>query len=133
MAVHILPRSTCTQHAPHLHLACTKAIHWLGERWWEWNAGKAGQHGELLFSILLEFWLTDGEDPSLKDPKDSRLAPPLPYEAPTTQLLEAMQVPCALLIDPCFCPVPFALLANELSRHVSTPTHRWPPFCVGLG
>lgn len=59
-----------------------------------WRAGKAGQHsrGELLFSVLLEFWLTDGEDPSVKDPKDSRLAPPLPYEAPTPQLLEAMQV-----------------------------------------
>ena len=62
-----------------------------------WCAGKAGQHshGELLFSVLLEFWLTDGEEPSLKDPKDSRLAPPLPYEAPTPQLLEAMQVLCA--------------------------------------
>lgn len=58
------------------------------------HAGKAGQpsQGELLFSVLLEFWLTDGEDPSLKDPKDSRLAPPLPYEAPTPDLLAALQV-----------------------------------------
>lgn len=57
-------------------------------------AGKPGQpsHGELLFSVLLEFWLTDGEDPALKDPKDSRLAPPLPYEAPTPDLLAALQV-----------------------------------------
>ena len=57
-------------------------------------AGKPGQpsQGELLFSVLLEFWLTDGEEPTLKDPKDGRLAPPLPYEAPTPDLLQALQV-----------------------------------------
>lgn len=82
----------------HSHLGSTCADSYravgVGEQWRVWCAGKAGQHsrGELLFSVLLEFWLTDGEDPSLKDPKDSRLAPPLPYEAPTPQLLEAMQV-----------------------------------------
>ena len=57
-------------------------------------AGKAGRpnHGELLFSVLLEFWLTDGEEPSLKGPKDSRLDPALAYEAPTADMLEALQV-----------------------------------------
>ena len=58
--------------------------------------GQGGQqrHSELLFSILLEFWLTDGEEPSLNQAKDSRLPPALPYEAPTRDLLAAMQVAC---------------------------------------
>ena len=57
-------------------------------------AGKGGlsSHGELLLSVFLEFWLTDGEDPSLKGPRDSRMAPSLPYEAPTADLLAALQV-----------------------------------------
>jgi hypothetical protein len=57
-------------------------------------AGKAGQHsrGEMLFSILMEFWLTDGDDPFLRNPKQDRVSAAAPYDAPTTDLLEAMQV-----------------------------------------
>ena len=57
-------------------------------------AGKPGQNsrGELLFSILVEFWLTDGEDPLLRNPKQDRPTTALPYDAPTDDLLEAMQV-----------------------------------------
>ena len=57
-------------------------------------AGKAGQHsrGELLFSILVEFWLTDGDDPILRNPKQDRISVAAPYDAPTADLLEAMQV-----------------------------------------
>lgn len=54
--------------------------------------------GELLFSVLTEFWLTDGEDPALRNPKQDRPLPALPYEAPTDDLLEAMQV-CLILLD----------------------------------
>lgn len=57
-------------------------------------AGKAGQYsrGELLFSILTEFWLTDGDDPILRNPKQDRISVAAPYDAPTADLLEAMQV-----------------------------------------
>ena len=40
----------------------------------------------------MEFWLTDGEDPALRNPKQDRPLPALPYEPPTDDLLEAMQV-----------------------------------------
>ena len=52
--------------------------------------------GDLLFSVLMEFWLTDGEDPALRNPKQDRPLPALPYEPPTDDLLEAMQVSPAL-------------------------------------
>ncbi|DBB02511.1 TPA: hypothetical protein ACH3X3_011503 [Trebouxia sp. C0006] len=57
------------------------------------RSGKAGQHsrGEMLFSILMEFWLTDGDDPFLRNPKQDRVSVAAPYDAPTTDLLEAMQ------------------------------------------
>ena len=53
--------------------------------------------GELLFSVLMEFWLTDGEDPALRNPKQDRPLPALPYEPPTDDLLEAMQVRSAVI------------------------------------
>lgn len=96
------------------HLASIEATEmWHDGRGVGVYAGKPGQpsHGELLFSVLLEFWLTDGEDPALRDPKDSRLAPPLPYEAPTPDLLAALQVrtpgPCLTV-----CALAWTMLCN---------------------
>ncbi len=40
----------------------------------------------------MEFWLTDGDDPFLRNPKQDRVSAAAPYDAPTTDLLEAMQV-----------------------------------------
>lgn len=65
--------------------------------------------GELLFSILMEFWLTDGEDPALRKPKQDRPLPALPYEPPTDDLLEAMQV----------CPDCLSAVHNASLQHVS--------------
>ena len=55
--------------------------------------------GKLLFSVLMEFWLTDGEDPALRNPKQDWPLPALPYEPPTDDLLEAMQVRLCLYLS----------------------------------
>lgn len=92
----ILPYITC------MHCCCLQlylaAMHAQTCRYFQPSGSVAGRsrnpaRAELLLSVLVEFWLTDGAEPV---PRDPRVDPPVPAyaaKAPTEQsLLDAVQV-----------------------------------------